>query len=326
MAHPDVEAAVADADDTTGNADNGTTGTTEGQNEDISEASPNYYPDDPRTDDVEPQPQGDGEAPEDDEEGDEDSDEADEQHIDAPQSLNAEEREKFAQLPLEAKEFFTSTLRRREVEAQQGVQKAVETQRAVERQAADTVAQTQQEYARQLDEFVNIFSPQPPPAELARVDPAEYQARKAEYEDQIGIFQQLTANIKTIGADADQHFAAQQQEWHTERAKTLMSDPEFAGAENHEAYLQDLLDFGEKELGYKPDGLAQHGEAQDFFNLRRAKRWKEKADKWDRYQTKRNQRPRQADTGRFQAAPAGQRAATNSGGQADPMRALYPND
>ena len=323
MAHLDTEAAVADADDTTGTADNGNTGTNEGQQQD---SDFDYYPDDPApSEEPQPKPQGDGEGSQEDDEGDEDGDEAETQHIEAPQSLNAEEREKFATLPPEAKEFFTNTLRRREVEAQQGVQKAVETQRAAERQAADTVAQTQQDFARKFGELANAFAPQPPPAALARSNPAEYNALKAEYDDQAGVFRELVGQIHAIGSEADKHFEAQQQEWQAERAKTLMSDPEFAGAENREAYLKTLLDFGEKELGYKPDGLAQHGEAQDFFNLRKAMRWKEKADKWDGYQKKRNQRPRQADTGRFQAAPAGARAVSQ-GGQGDPMRVLYPND
>lgn len=317
MAHPDTEAAVAEADDTTGTADNGTVENTQGQQVDDSE--PSYYPDDPPVQD-----EGPVLPPDSEEEGD-DEDEAEDQHIEAPQSLNAEEREKFAQLAPEAREFFTNTLRRREVEAQQGVQKAVETQRAVERQAADTVAQTQQDFASKFAALVNAFAPQPPPAELARANPVEYQALKAEYDDQMGTYQQLVEGVQQIGSQADQHFQNQQQEWQAERAKTLMSDPEFAGAENREAYLKNLLDFGERELGYKPDGLAQHGEAQDFFNLRKAMRWKDKADKWDNYQKKRNQRPRQADTGRFQAAPVGQRAIP-SAGQGDAMRVLYPND
>jgi len=322
VVHLEGEAAVAGAEVDTTATDNGDVST---QADQLEAAENNLYPDDKPEPEL-PQAKEEGESEDQEEDQDEDDEEDDSEPSVVPASLTAEEREKFKQLPQDAQDFVASTIKRREEAAQQGVAKAVETQRQAERQAADQVAETKQVHAKQLAAVVSVFAPQPPPKELLHTDPNRYHFLKAAHEEQAKDYGELISQIQGIQGEADQHSQQQHQEWVQQRAQTLMADPDFAQAEDKETFVSSIIDFGVKELGYVADGLVKNAEAQDLINIRRAMRWKEKADKWDTHRKKRNQRPREAQ-GRFVgAAPAGGRAPVSQQRSSDPLKSLYPND
>lgn len=242
--------------------------------------------------------------------------------IDAPASLNAEEKEQFTQLPPEAQRALSSILQRRDSETQQGLESARTAQRDAERSAADRIAQAQRLYAEKSTKLIQAFAPQPPPLELARQDPAEYTYQKGLYEQEMAQFQALVAKIGEDHQQSQQHFDARNQEWLQEQVKQLMSIPEIANEATRAGFIQNLEKIG-VELGYGAEALRE-ADAKDIFALNKARQWKEKAEKWDAHQKMRNERPRAA-SGRFSAAPAGARAAAQPG-QTDTLKALYPND
>lgn len=246
-----------------------------------------------------------------------------EEPIDAPVSLKAEEKKQFEQLPTEAQRVLSEVLQRRDRETQQGLEAARAAQREAQTSAADEIAQTKRTFAQQSASLLAAFAPQPPPLEMARDNPAEYQYRKALFEEESAGFNQLVQNLTGIHQEAEGHFTQREQEANAERLKGLMSIPEIASEETRGQFFQEIEAFGTTHLGYSVEALAQM-DATDVAALKRAMADKTDAEKWRAHQKKRNDRPREAQ-GRFAAAPVGARAAGQAG-QADVLKTLYPND
>jgi len=285
--------------------------------------------DQPKADETAEQALYDDDQPKEGEEGTEEQQDDDDDGEDAPEpvtapaSLKAEEKERFAQLPPEAQRFAAEVLARRDQETQQGLEAARSAQREAERTAADHAAQIQQQYAEQFAGLVQAFQPTPPPLELARTNPAEYQYQKALFDEQAATYQHLVGQISGIKDQSQQHFAAQQQAWMQEQINALRSIPEFADDATRPEFQRQIAEVG-KELGYADEDLAAVS-AKDVMALNKVRNWKAKAEKWDQHQRKRNERPRAAQ-GRFAAAPVGNGAPAQGGGVKDTLKALYPND
>lgn len=245
--------------------------------------------------------------------------------VSAPASLNAEEKEQFAQLAPEAQRAMSDILSRRDREIQQGLETARSAQRDAERAAADHVATATQQYAQQFAQLVQAFAPQPPPIELASEDPFEYTRLKAIFDDQNARYSGLVGQIANMQNQSQNHFAARNQQWMQEQIGQLRSIPEFANDATRQQFLDDVKAVG-LEMGYSEDQL-QAVDAKDMFALNKVRTWKADAEKWRAHQKKRNERPR-AVGGRFAAAPAGNGAAQSSAGSSvtNALKALYPND
>lgn len=199
--------------------------------------------------------------------------------IAAPVSLNAEEKAAFAQLPEEAQSFVTALEARRNADVTKVTTKAADAQRAAEQQAAQAAIQAKQNFAMQLDQFVQNFAPQMPDPGLGRTNPAEYIAQKAQYDAQIGQFDQLKHQIAAIGQEAQQE---DQRAFIEARDRALMQIPEIA----NDATRQDYLDrvFNPElvsALGYERSELAQIADAADVKRLNTIAGWREKAAKYD---------------------------------------------
>lgn len=312
LAHPQATAEANDAADdlSAGNA------VIEAENTDAQ----NLYPEDQPTVEEAPQEDGDDQG----EEGDADADGEPQEDIAAPVGLKAEEKAQFAQLPPEAQRVMTDILERRNLDAQKGVQAAISAQQNAERTAADHVAQAQRDFAQRQAALIQAFQPTPPPIELARENPAEYQYQKALYDEDAAAFAQLAGQLEGLHGQASQHFQQREQEANQERIRGMMTIPEFANDETRTQFVNEIEKFGTGDLGYSVQQLAQM-DATDMVALKRAMSWKTDAEKWRDHVKKRNQRPREA-AGRFATAPAGNGAARPNGGQTDVLKALYPND
>lgn len=245
-----------------------------------------------------------------------------EEPVEAPVSLKAEEKEKFSQLPREAQQALSEIIQRREQDAQKGVESAQTAQRQAQAEAADKVAEAQRDFAQRFATVLSHFAPQPPPAELARSNTAEYLYRDAIFKQEQAAFQNLIGGIEDLQNQSTAHFEGRQEEWTDEQLNQLKSIPEYANEATRGQWGADIQNVG-VELGYSEDALGQVN-AQDVLALNRARAWKAKAEKWDAHQKKRNERPRAAQ-GRFAAAPAGARA-TGPVSQNDTLKTLYPND
>ena len=308
MVHPEGEATGAEVEVETTAPD--TQGAEETQTQDTTDEPDFYEEGNPFEDDA-------------DQEEDQAGEDEAEEPIEAPVSLKADEKEKFSQLPREAQQALTEIIQRREQDAQKGVESAQNAQREAQSRAADEIAQAQRAFAQQTAAVVAAFAPQPPPLELARTDPAEYQYRKALFEEESAGFNQLVQQLTGLHSEAEGHFTQREQQANAERLKGLLSIPEVANEETRGQFLNDIGNFGTEQLGYSLEALAQM-DATDLAAIKRSKRWKEGFDKWEAHQKKRNERPREAK-GRFASAPVGARTAAQPG-QNDALKALYPND
>lgn len=231
--------------------------------------------------------EGDGEGL-DDEQGDEPEHPA----IEPPVSLTAEEKARFAQLPPEAQQMLSEVEARRNTQVQQATTKAAEAQREAQASAANAVMEAQRATAEQYRQFIQAYAPQEPDPNLAYTNPQHYIALKAQYDAELAQHNKVVQQIDALKAQADQHFAAQEQEWSRQQAAELMKVPEFADPTTRGAFLESLTAIG-AELGFPPEVMAEAG-ATDILALKRAAEWKAKADKLDALQGRKMQRVRDA--------------------------------
>lgn len=307
MAHPEMEAAVAEAQVVETAPDNSQAVETNDVQEQADE--PDFYDEgDPFEGEPEAEEQEQGGEPK--------------EAIAAPASLNSEEKDRFAQLPGEAQRAISDILQRRDRETQQGLESARAAQQQAQAAAADQIAQTQAQYAETFQNFVQAFAPQPPTIELAQQDPQAYLVQKAIYDEEVQRFQQIVGGISSLKEQSDQHFKAQEQAETQARLRGLMGIPEFANDQTRAEFIGGIQSVGEA-MGYDVQTLSQM-DTRDMTALKRAREWKAGYDKWVAHEKRRNERPRAA-TGRFSAAPAGNRAAA-APAQTDTLKALYPND
>lgn len=237
-----------------------------------------------------------GDEPEDDEQDDE-SDEP-ETAIDAPVSLNAEEKAVFAQLPVEAQQAWAASETRRNAQVQEATTKAAHAERSAKTQAAEAHSKAKAVFATQLAEFASHLSPQMPDAELARVNPGEYIAQKAQYDAMKAQHDELVQQVAALGDEASQEI---DQAFIQQRDRELLAIPEVANEETRGDFFDRALGAAEA-LGYERDILLRDGNATDFKALVAAHGWKQDADKYKALMAKQMTRVREAKSAKPNAA------------------------
>lgn len=247
---------------------------------------------------------GEGEGPEaddiDDDGDDEDEQDGDEPEgaIEAPVSLNADEKAVFAQLPPEAQRAWSASETRRNGQVQEATTKAANAQRAAEQQAATAQSEAQQLYAEQLAKFASALAPTAPDPSIARDDPATYIALKAQYDADSAQYDQFVQQVQALGADAG---AQADQAFIQQRDGELLAIPEVANAETRDAYFASVFETAEA-LGLSPQDVARNAGASEIKALAQVAGFKAKADKYDALMAKQMQRVRDAKTVRPGAA------------------------
>jgi len=221
-------------------------------------------------------------------EDDEDDEPDDSPAIEAPASLNADEKAKFAQLPPEAQRLITEVESRRNGQVQTATTKAAEAQRIAEVRAAQADAQAKAVYAQQLKAFADSLAPQRPDPQLAYTDPqtfialnAQFEAARAQHDDFV---QQVTALDREAETQLSQAEVA-------ERDRELMAIPEVQNEETREAFFTRAIEAG-KTLGLDMTKIGS-ATAGELKALRQVSDWKEKAEKYDTAMTKQMQRVRE---------------------------------
>lgn len=230
----------------------------------------------------------DGEPEIDDEEQDDEGDEPDEPAIEAPTSLNAEEKAKFAQLPKEAQRLIAEVENRRNGQVQQATTKAAEAQRAAEQRAALADAQAKAVYAQQLQAFAQQLAPQMPDPRLAQQDPAAYIALKAQYDADIAQYNSFVQQVQSISTEAETQMT---QAEIAERDAALMAIPEVQNPETRENFFKRAIETG-KSLGLDVSQI-NRATASELKALRDISDWKEKAEKYDAATARQMQRVRE---------------------------------
>lgn len=240
-------------------------------------------------------------------------DEADEPEvpaIEAPVSLNAEEKEVFAQLPPEAQQAWAASETRRNTQVQEATTKASNAQREAESRAAAADAQARRQYADQLDKFVAQYEPQAPNPQLAQQNPQAYIAQEAQYRAMKAQHDEIVQQVKAFGQEADQEA---QQAFVQQRDRELMQIPEIANPETRDGFIKRAMSVAE-ELGYDLGELSQGMNARDLKALAYVADLKDKASKYDKAMSRQMQKVRSAKgkSLRPNAAPQGKSRAASA--------------
>ena len=241
----------------------------------------------------------DADEPDEVEEGEEESDEQAEPAIEAPVSLNAEEKEVFAQLPPEAQRAWADSETRRNTQVQEATTKAKEAQRQAEQAAASAERQAEARRAEQLKAFTAAFEPQmPDPSQYQDIQ--FYQRDKAIYDHSKAQYDQLMQQVEGIGVETD--------EMKAERIKArdaeLMKIPEIANEETRDSFIKGAFEVA-AELGYDQTELAEYMDATDLKALGAAAQWKRDSEELARIKARSKERRRDKKTGQFKALKPG---------------------
>ena len=245
-------------------------------------------------DEEETDPDADADEADDDgeEQDDEQDDEPDTPAIEPPASLTADEKARFAQLPPEAQRMLSEVETRRNQQVQQATTNAANAQREAQAAAANAQMEAARTYADQYRQFVTAYAPQAPDPNLAYTNPQLYIQHKAQYDAEMAQHSKIVQQIDAMKAQADQHFAAQQQEWSRQQAAELMKVPEFADPAKRAVFLETLSNIG-MELGFTPEAMAD-ASASEILALKRAAEWKADSEKLKALQGRKMQRVRDA--------------------------------
>jgi hypothetical protein len=228
-------------------------------------------------------------------------DEPDVPAIDAPASLNAEEKKVFAQLPAEAQQAWADSENRRNQQVQDATTKAAAKERDAQTALERADAQAAVHYAAQLKAWADTFRPQMPDPQLANMDPMRYIAEKAHYDAQVAQFNDLEQQIASV---RDEAFGNAAQIDQRTRVADLMSVPELANPETRDTHVKWAREVV-SELGLDPDAFEQNADSTDFKSLKRVDEWRTKAAKYDAAMSRKMQKVRSAQgkTLRPNAAP-----------------------
>lgn len=226
----------------------------------------------------------------DDEEQEDEGGEPDEPAIEAPASLNAEEKTVFAQLPPEAQQAWAASENRRNSQVQDATTKAAERERAASTKAEQAEALADQRRAAQLVEFMSAFAPQMPDPQLAQHDPASYIAQKAQYDAQSAQFVQFAQQIEALKVEADNTLAQIDTQ---ARAADLMTIGKLADPATRDEYIKASLELV-GELGLDPAAFENVASSADFKALEKVADWKAKAEKYDSAMARQMQKVRSA--------------------------------
>jgi len=202
-------------------------------------------------------------ADEEDGQDDDEDEHPPEDAIDAPVSLTAEEKAKFAALPKEAQQYVADLESRRAIQVQTATTKASEAQRSAEQAAARADAQAKAVYAQQLKAIGDTLAPQMPDPQLAQYDPAAYIAQKAQYDAAKAQHDEFMQQAESLGSDAGQELT---QTEIAERDAELMKIPEVANPETRDNFFKLAIERG-KEAGLDMSQIG-HATAKELMALR----------------------------------------------------------
>lgn len=249
-------------------------------------------------------------APDEGEELEFEADEADEEGekqvkpaIDAPVSLNAEEKEVFSQLPAEAQAAWAASETRRNTQVQEATTRAKEAQRTAEAKAATVEREAEARFGEQLREYTAQFEPQmPDPAQYHDIQ--QYQRDKAIYDHAKAQHDELMQRVGSIGVETPEQKEARIKQ----RDAELMQIPEVANPETRSDYINAAFSIA-VELGYDQATLQDTMDATDLRNLTQIAEWKVASEELAQIKAGASKRKRDKN-GRFTTLKPG--AAPNS--------------
>jgi hypothetical protein len=295
------------------------------ENHDVTESTPGevteteMYPDDKPADSSEEDDTGEQQTNEDDEPA---------EVIEAPASLNADEKTQFAQLDPKAQRLLADVEARRNSQVTAATTKAANAQREAESRAAMADAQAKAVYSQQLRAVVeSIKLPDAPDPRLAATDPASYVAQKAHYDAAQAELSQFMQEVESIGGEAN---ATVDQAFVDARDRALMAIPEIQNEETRTAFFDKAFEAADK-IGLDRSQI-DHATADELKALRTIYDDQQDAKLWREHKAAKDA-ARRNPNGQFkptrQLPPVTIKPGTITGRPAqsnDPIKVLYPND
>ena len=231
--------------------------------------------------------------------------------IDAPVSLNAEEKVAFAAASPEVQQAWAAAETRRNADVTKVTTRAAEAQRAAETAAASADAQAKLLYSQQLAAVADALMPQEPNANDYGNDQISYLTACRQYDQQVAQYGQFMQQVAGMKAEAQTKTAQIDDQ---ARAADLMTVPKLANPDTRESYVKDSL-AAVQAIGLDPQAFELNASSADFRALDTVMEWKAKAERFDKAMSKQMQRVRSGKTQtlRPSAAPhADTRAASSS--------------
>lgn len=232
------------------------------------------------------------------EEGDEgDEPEIDAPIIEAPISLNNDEREAFANAPPEVQEAWAASENRRNEQVQEATTRAAK--REAEARTLAEVAAKESLAGERMEWLQENFSPQPPDPRLAQTDPMAYNAQVAQYDAAKRIFDAEVGKLDSERAQAETEY---QQEFWKQRDTQLSAMPEFDEG-NRKDSIDKVVAIAQ-EYGIPGERIQNDAEASDLKILLDLAVAREKAAKYDALVKKSKERKRDPK-GKFRSQKPG---------------------
>lgn len=245
---------------------------------------------DEETGEEEPEPDPSPVEEGDDIEGEEEQvEEADEPEtaIEAPVSLNAEEKAVFAQLPAEAQEAWAASETRRNAQVQEATTKAASAQREAEAKAAQANETAKLHYAAQLKAIGEKIAPLAPDPSQYR-DQLQYLTDMELHRQDLAQHQTWMQQVSTLEVEAKTGLQEIDQR---ARAADLMTVPELANPETRETHIAWARELA-TDIGVDPDFFEKTADSVDFKNLKKVGEWRDKAGKYDKAVSRQMQKVR----------------------------------
>lgn len=248
--------------------------------------------------------------------------------IEAPASLNADEKTQFAQLDPKAQRLLADVEARRNSQVTKATTQAANAQREAESRAAMADAQAKAVYSQQLRAVVeSIKLPPAPDAQLAYTDPASYVAQKAQYDAAQAELSQFMQEVEAIGGEAS---STVDQAFVDARDRALMAIPEIQNEETRSGFFDKAFEAADK-IGLDRSQI-DHATADELKALRTIYDDQQDAKLWREHKAAKDA-ARRNPNGQFkptrQLPPVTIKPGTITGRPAqsnDPIKVLYPND
>lgn len=248
--------------------------------------------------------------------------------IEAPASLNADEKTQFAQLDPKAQRLLADVEARRNSQVTAATTKAANAQREAESRAAMADAQAKAVYSQQLRAVVeSIKLPPAPDPQLAATDPASYVAQKAQYDAAQAELSQFMQEVEAIGGEAS---STVDQAFVDARDRALMAIPEIQNEETRSGFFDKAFEAADK-IGLDRSQI-DHATADELKALRSIYDDQQDAKLWREHKAAKDA-ARRNPNGQFKPTrnlpPVTIKPGTLSNRPApstDPVKMLYPND
>lgn len=226
---------------------------------------------------------------------DEPSDEDDEPEelpaIAPPNSLTAEEKEAFKNLPREAQEFTARRIGELEKGFQSKAQEAAQARDAARAEALQIAAQIEAEAHSRLSQYAKMLEVRPPDAALFRSNPEAYAQQLEAHQFYTAQREQAQREAGEAQARQAQYQAASQQhEAEQFRQRLRVELPEAFDEASGPKFIEELAATA-KVLGYDDNAISQ-ASVEELKALKAVGEWKAKAEKLDKYEARKMERVR----------------------------------